>query len=80
MNCKEFEDLSHLEKVEFIGKLNHAAMSSSQYFKMACQIIQMAEKDELYTRVTILPEEIEGQVIPSLITKTFENDNNTGNI
>lgn len=41
--CKEFEDLSMPEKIEFIGKLAHASQSSTIFFIQASQLIREAE-------------------------------------
>lgn len=43
MNCKNYNNLTHLEKVEFIGKLIHACQSSNTLFNEGKKIIQFAE-------------------------------------
>lgn len=55
MLCNYFENLSHPEKVQFIGKLTHAAQSSDVLFKKALELINEGESSGLFNNVTILP-------------------------
>lgn len=54
MLCKSFEELSHREKVEFIGKLCHACQTSEKLFFLGTVIIYTAEDDGLFDNVKIL--------------------------
>lgn len=69
MNCKEFEELNIVEKVEFIGKLTHLVQTYETAFKEAKTLIRVAEESGLFKKITINPEEIEGQIIPPLLTQ-----------
>lgn len=56
MICKEYKDLSHLEKVTFIGTLVHAVQSDSKLFEMAQGLIEIAKTKGLFDTVTIMPD------------------------
>lgn len=51
MNCKSFSELNILEKVNFIGKLCHAAQSDDNFFNDAKIIIEKAEQQGMFERV-----------------------------
>jgi hypothetical protein len=53
---KRYEELTPFERVEFIGKLVHAAQSNAASFYAAKEIIKNAEEDGVLDGVTILPE------------------------
>ena len=57
MLCKSFENLTIVEKVKFIGKINHLAQTYEAVFNEVNKIINKAEKEDLFKDVTILPEE-----------------------
>ena len=57
MLCKSFENLTIVEKVKFIGKINHLAQTYESVFNEVNKIINKAEKEDLFKDVTILPEE-----------------------
>jgi len=59
MLCKSFEVLTIVEKVKFIGKINHLAQTYESVFNEVNNIINKAEKDGLFKDVTILPNEEE---------------------
>lgn len=56
MNCQAFSDLSHLEKISFIGKLVHAVQSDNFAFVQAESIIEVAEISGLFKNVVINPQ------------------------
>lgn len=56
MNCQEYQDLSHVEKITFIGELLHSVQTDSALFKMAQQLIDLAVFKGVFNGVTILPE------------------------
>ena len=55
MLCKSFDNLSHKEKVEFIGMLCHACQSNESLFSEGSGIIKMAKYIGLFDNVKILP-------------------------
>jgi hypothetical protein len=59
MNCENFQQLSTQEKIEFIGKLNHAAMSNDHLFTACTKIIEVAEENGVFEGVTIMPSSLE---------------------
>lgn len=54
--CKNYEELTPFERVEFIGKLVHAVQSDEQAFNSANTIIGYSEENGVFDGVTILPE------------------------
>lgn len=57
MLCKSFDNLTIVEKVKFVGKINHLAQTYESVFNEVNNIINKAEKEGLFKDVTILPEE-----------------------
>ncbi len=55
MICENYGNLIPVERVEFIGKLAHAAMSSNSIFDSAKKLIEDAESLGLFNGVKILP-------------------------
>ncbi len=55
MICEKYEVLSHPEKVQFLGKLCHAAQSDNTLFIHAEELIRLAELRGLFESVIILP-------------------------
>jgi hypothetical protein len=53
--CKSFDNLSHVEKVIFIGQLTHAAMNSDECFDIAQGLIKLGHYDGVFTNVVINP-------------------------
>lgn len=56
MICPEYNDLSHIEKVTFIGALVHAVQSDSKLFEMAQGLIEIAKAKGIFDTVTIMPD------------------------
>jgi hypothetical protein len=56
MLCKSFEELSHQQKVQFIGKLCHAAQSDEKLFHKSLDIIFEADYRGIFNNVKILPD------------------------
>lgn len=56
MICEKFQNLTPLEKIRFIGSLQHAAMSDDDIFESAKYIIDEARLRGLFKGVKILPE------------------------
>ena len=55
MICEKFQSLTNVEKIIFIGKLQHACQSSDLFFDMATRLIQRAERKKIFHNVKILP-------------------------
>jgi len=60
MLCEEYSKLNPVERIEFIGKLIHAAQNDTVSFNCAGVIISTAEKRGLFDKVKILPLNEEG--------------------
>lgn len=56
MLTKEYEELTPVQRVEFIGKLCHAAMSSTSCFRDAKELIEKGERIGVFDGVKILPQ------------------------
>jgi hypothetical protein len=54
-NCKSFRMLNIKEKIEFIGKLNHAVQNDEHAFQMGCHVINFAQDCGIYDGTTINP-------------------------
>lgn len=57
MICKKYENLTIIEKVQMVGKLLHAMQSSNELFDKAKWIIEVAELQGMFDKVTILPND-----------------------
>jgi len=55
MICSKYQELSHREKVEFIGKLVHAVQSNDAIFESAKALVYWVEQFGVFNNVTILP-------------------------
>lgn len=55
MICKEYESLSHIEKVSLIGAIVHAVQSDSSIFQMAMEMKRLATLKGLFDGVVINP-------------------------
>lgn len=53
--CSLYEQMTHREKTEFVGKLLHACQSSNLLLKEAQKLIKIAEESGLLDDVIILP-------------------------
>lgn len=56
MLCENFENLSHYEKITYIGELLHACQSDNYFFKLGEDIIKSAKDVGLFDGVKILPQ------------------------
>lgn len=68
MLCKNFSELSHFEKVKYIGELLHACQSDDFLYTVGENIIQTAKDSGLFEGVVILPEQ----------TKSYESTKKNG--
>jgi hypothetical protein len=57
MNCQEYQELTIIQKIEFIGKLTHICQTDSSLFKTAQYLIAHAEADGLLEGVIVTPGE-----------------------
>lgn len=55
MNCKEYQQLTPLEKRNYIGELIHSCMNDSNLFKEGLKIISKGYSKKLFDGVTINP-------------------------
>ena len=55
MICHSYDQLTIVEKRQFIGKLMHLIQSDEKAFIEADQLIREADKDGIFKSVTILP-------------------------
>lgn len=67
MICKNFSELSSLEKFMFVGRLTHACMNDNEFFDLACKIINDAETKGLFENVKFMPR-------PLIEIETIEDD------
>lgn len=56
MICEQFNDLTHREKIEYIGKLLHGVQSCDKLFIIGQAIIKQAEERGILTDVIINPD------------------------
>ncbi len=54
--CDEYFNLSTLERIQFIGSLNHIVMTNPDMFKLGNDMINIALLKGLLTDVKILPD------------------------
>jgi hypothetical protein len=54
--CKSYNDLSHFDKIQYVGELLHACQSDEYLFKLGADIIKTAKDIGLFNGVVILPE------------------------
>jgi hypothetical protein len=54
--CKSYNDLSHFDKIQFVGEILHACQSDDYLFKLGTDIIKTAKDIGLFNGVVILPE------------------------
>ncbi len=59
MLCKNYNDLSHYDKVKYIGELIHACQTDNYFFELGENIIQSAKDAGVFNGVVILPEQTE---------------------
>jgi len=64
MICEEYDNLTPIEKATYIGELTHSCMNDSRLYAMGLKIIEAAIAKGIFSGVTVMPEPIEGQIIP----------------
>jgi hypothetical protein len=75
MNCKEYQELTPLEKSRLIGSVAHAIMSHSDFFRAGIKIKELAEEAGLFEGVEIHPEETDKtELLPNIDNGITENN------
>ena len=54
--CKSYNELSHFDKIQYVGELLHACQSDEYLFKIGMDVIKTAKDAGIFNGVTILPE------------------------
>lgn len=57
MICKNYDSLSHVQKIVYVGELLHSCQSDDELFLMGLSLIELARQRGLLDGVVILPEE-----------------------
>lgn len=57
MICDKYDSLSHYDKVQFMGKLCHAAQTDDVLFTMAQELIKLGEQRGLFDKVAFPTDE-----------------------
>lgn len=71
MLCQKFNDLSHYDKVKYIGELLHACQSDNFLYTIGENIIKTAKDSGIFEGVVILPEQTQSY---ESTKKTTENN------
>jgi hypothetical protein len=53
--CKSYNDLSHFDKIQYVGELLHSCQSDEYFFKLGEDIIKSAKDTGIFDGVVILP-------------------------
>ena len=56
MICKNYDKLSHVEKIKYIGELIHIVQNDDEFYDMGFSLIYMAKMKGILDGVQILPE------------------------
>ena len=64
MICKEYDELTPVQKTIFIGELVHAAMNDSDLFRICQKVVDTAIVKGLFNGVQMIPDPIDNQIIP----------------
>lgn len=56
MICKEYEELSIIEKTQLIGRAIHLIQNQSEAFLATLSMIRQAENNGLFDNVIIIPD------------------------
>lgn len=55
MLCENYSNMSHVDKIKFIGELIHSVQSDAGSFGLAEAIIALAKHNGILDGITILP-------------------------
>lgn len=56
MLCKKYANLSHVDKIRYLGELIHIVQNDDEFFDMGYSLIYMARMKGILDGVKILPE------------------------
>lgn len=56
MLCKKYANLSHVDKIRYLGELIHIVQNDDEFFDMGSSLINKAKSEGLLDGVKILPE------------------------
>ena len=56
MICKKYDNLSHVDKIRYIGELIHIVQNDDEFYDMGFSLIYMARMKGILDGVLILPE------------------------
>lgn len=56
MICKKYKNLSHVDKIRYIGELIHIVQNDDEFYDMGYSLIYMARMKGILDGVKILPE------------------------
>ena len=56
-NCKEYSEMTIIEKIQLLGKLIHLFQNNSDFHREVCTKLVVAETDGEFDNVTILPQQ-----------------------
>jgi hypothetical protein len=56
MICKKYDNLSHVDKIRYIGELIHIVQNDDEFYEMGVTLINKAREKGILDGVLILPE------------------------
>lgn len=56
MICKKYADLSHVDKIRYIGELIHIVQNDDEFYEKGYSLIKLAREKGILDGVQILPE------------------------
>jgi hypothetical protein len=56
MICKKYDNLSHVDKIRYIGELIHIVQNDDEFYEMGVTLINKAKEKGILDGVQILPE------------------------
>lgn len=56
MICKKYNNLSHVDKIRYIGELIHIVQNDDEFYEMGVTLINKAKEKGILDGVQILPE------------------------
>lgn len=56
MICKNYDKLSHVEKIKYIGELIHIVQNDDEFYEKGYNLIKLAREKGILDGVQILPE------------------------
>lgn len=56
MICKKYDNLSHVDKIRYIGELIHIVQNDDEFYEKGYSMIKLARTKGILDGVQILPE------------------------